>query len=106
MNRWNYLVVLRPTREGMLSEGPTDAEKAAVGAHFAYYSRLVEEGRMLLAGRTTGEPADTIGIAIIHASSLEEAQALVDADPVIVQSVMTAQVQPYSLALFNPKGSE
>lgn len=90
----------------MLTEGPTEAEAAAVSSHFAYFSGLVDEGRMLLAGRTTGEAEKTIGIAILSANSLEEAERIASQDPAILANVMVAEVQPFSLALFNSKATE
>ena len=54
MNFWNYIVLLRPTRLGMLAE-PTLKEIEAVGGHFSYYSSLVKDGQMLLAGRSSGD---------------------------------------------------
>jgi uncharacterized protein YciI len=108
MNRWNYLVILRPTRIEMLTVGPTDEEVSVVSDHFAYCQSLVSEGKMLLAGRTVGALSATIGIAILAADSDEAAQNLVDKDPAIVNGVMTAEIQPYRLALFseNPHRAE
>ena len=107
MNRWNYLVILRPTRIEMLTIGPTDAEMAAVEDHFHYCQSLVKEGKMLLAGRTVGALSETIGITILSAESDEEAQNMVDKDPAMIHGVMQAQIQPYRLALFseNPHNS-
>ncbi|MBS1701324.1 MAG: hypothetical protein JST12_06675 [Armatimonadetes bacterium] len=99
MNRWTHLIVLRPTRYEMLSDGLTDEETRVVGEHFAYCQRLVAEGKMLLAGRTFGPVEKTIGIGIIAAESDEEAQIIVDSDPAIVNGVMTAELQPYRVAL-------
>ncbi len=101
MNRWNYLVILRPTRVEMLTVGPTDEEVSVVAEHFAYCQSLVSEGKMLLAGRTVGTLSETIGIAIIAADSDEAAQDLVNCDPAILHGVMTAEIQPYRLALFS-----
>ena len=103
MNYWNFLVVLRPTRIEMLSEGPTPEEMEAVTGHFAYYSSLVEAGRMLLAGRTQGEAEKTIGIGIFHAVSIEEAEEMMQNDPSIIANVMTADVQPYRVALLSER---
>ena len=107
MNRWNYLVILRPTRIEMLTVGPTDAEIAAVDDLFHYCQRQVAEGRMLLAGRTVGALSETIGITILSAVSDAEAEELVQNDPAIINGVMTAELQPYRLALFseNPHNS-
>ncbi len=99
MNRWNYLVVLRPTRIGMVSDGPTEEEQRIVGEHFEYCRRLVEADKMLLAGRTFGEAEKTLGIAIISAESNEEAQSIASNDPAVKGGVMTAELQPYRVAL-------
>lgn len=101
MNHWNYLVILRPTRIEMLTVGPTDEEVSAVDDHFHYCKNLVLEGKMLLAGRTVGALSDTIGITILSAESDEEAQDIVNHDPAVLHGVMTAEVQPYRLALFS-----
>ena len=98
MNFWNYIVLLRPTRLGMLVE-PTPEEMEAVGGHFSYYSSLVKDGQMLLAGRSSGDADRVFGIGIFHAESLEQAEAIIQKDPAIVAGVMTAEVQPYGLAL-------
>lgn len=107
MNHWNYLVILRPTRLGMLQDGPTPEEQRIVGEHFAYCSALVARGEMLLAGRSLGDPEQVIGIAIFHAESTEEAEAIVAKDPAVKNGVMSAEVQPYGLALLteNPHNS-
>ena len=101
MNYWNYLVILRPTRIEMLTVGPTDEEVSAVEDHFFYYQSLVKEGKMLMAGRTIGALSETIGIAIIHADSGEDAQDFIDRDPAVLHGVMSAEIQPYRLALFS-----
>jgi uncharacterized protein YciI len=108
MKYWNYLLVLRPTRPAMLSEGPTPEEIEAVEAHFLYAQSLVRSGKMLLAGRTHGEAGATIGIIVFHAENDEDAIAMIDQDPVIAKGVMTAEIQPFQIALFseNPHHNE
>lgn len=101
MNRWNYLILLRPTRIGMITEGPTADEQQIVGEHFAYCKALVESDRMLLAGRTFGDAESTIGIAIISAENDEEAQSIAANDPAVKHGVMTSELQPYRVALLN-----
>ncbi len=98
MNFWNYIVLLRPTRLGMLVE-PTPEEMEAVGDHYNYYKSMVEQGQVLLAGRTGGDAEQVYGIGIFHAESMLEAESIAQKDPAIVAGVMTAEVQPYGLAL-------
>jgi len=98
MNFWNYIVLLRPTRIGMLVEASPE-EMEAVGDHFNYYKLLVESGQVLLAGRSSGNAERVFGIGIFHAESMLEAEGIAQNDPAIVAGVMTAEVQPYGLAL-------
>jgi uncharacterized protein YciI len=103
MNHWNYLVILRPTRIEMLTVGPTHEEVKIIDDHFRYCQTLVNEGKMLLAGRTIGALSDTIGIAIFHAESDEVADSIVASDPAVANGTMTAKIQPYRLALLSEK---
>ena len=101
MNLWNYIVLLRPTRIGMLTDGPTPHEQEAVAGHFAYFSGLVADGKMLLAGRSSGSPEQVFGIGIFRAESPEEAETMMNQDPAVIHGVMTAEVQPFQVALFS-----
>ena len=94
-----YLYVLRPTRLAMLTAGPTPAEAAVVGEHFAYLQALTERGVMILVGRTLNNDAETLGLAIFRAGSEAEARAIMENDPAVRQGVMTAKLYPYRIAL-------
>lgn len=96
-----FLYVLQVTRPAMLTEGPTEHERSAIFEHFAYLEKLTDEGTLILAGRTQTTHPETMGLAIFNAESLEEAQAVKNADPVITKGVMTAEVYPYQIALIN-----
>jgi uncharacterized protein len=62
-------------------------------AHGAYHARLVREGRSVAAGGYVGEDG---GMAIIRAASLEEAQAMLAADPAILNGVLAAELRPWA----------
>lgn len=94
-----FLYVLQVTRPEMLTEGPTDREMAIVSEHFAYLQQLLAQGILILAGRTQTTHPETMGLAIFNAESMEAALAIKDADPAIVNGVMTAEVYPYQVAL-------
>lgn len=94
MAEWIY--VLRPVRPS-LATAPTPEEAAAVQHHFTYLTNLLQEGRLLLAGRTLEE--EPFGIVIFEADSQTEAQALMEGDPAVQAGVMTAQLHPYRVAL-------
>lgn len=77
----------------------TDADKKAVGAHFAHLQAATKEGKVILAGRTL-EPGDkTFGLVIFEAPDAAAARAFMAADPAVVANVMTAEVHPYAVAL-------
>lgn len=94
-----FLAILRPTRIDMLTDGPTDEERDAIGRHFAYLKSLTDNGVVVLAGRTMENDATTIGIYVFRAESPDAAQLLAEQDPVIVEEVMTVEVRPFMIAL-------
>ena len=61
-----YLYLLKATRLGMLTEGPTDGEAVVLGQHLDYLARLGEEGTVLLAGRTQTHDESTFGLVILR----------------------------------------
>ena len=96
-----YLYVLRVVPRLRLPEGWTERDNAVVAAHFERLKRLTEEGTVLLAGRTQGLSADDFGLVIFEAASDAEAQALMEADPVVREGLMTARLFPYRVALMH-----
>ena len=93
-----YLYVLRPTRIGMLTEGPTAEEQKSVSEHFAYVSGLAEDGRVLMFGRTANDDERTLGLVVFCAPTPAAADEVVRADPAVRDGVMTAECFPYRLA--------
>jgi len=71
-----WLYTLRPTRVGMVTDGPTEAESVALGEHGAHLARLVEEGVVLLAGRTQDAGPETRGLPASYLESLPSEQVL------------------------------
>ena len=77
----------------------TDADKAAVGRHFARLQAATKAGQVILAGRTT-EPGDkTFGLVIFEAVDDAAARDFMNSDPSVVEKVMTAELHPYAVAL-------
>lgn len=91
-----FAVFLTPVRAGM-PDDPTPAETEAVGAHLAYYERLLDDGDLVLAGRTTASPI--WGVMVFEAGSLEEAERVARADPGVVAGVFEVRVQPFRVVL-------
>lgn len=85
----------------MLRDGLTDAEQSAVTAHLAYLKALVDEGTVLMAGRTLTNDETTFGIVILRAESEIAARALMRADPAVAAGVMYAELFPYRVALWS-----
>jgi uncharacterized protein len=97
-----YLYKLLVVRPQMLIES-TPEESRIVSEHFQYLQKLMADGVLVLAGRTTNNDLSTFGIALINADSEEAAWKIVQGDPVIQNRVMRGEVYPYRLALFEPQ---
>jgi uncharacterized protein YciI len=61
-----------------------------LGRHAAYMQRLMDEGRLFAGG---GYASDDGGMAIITAASIEEARAMLAADPAVVSGIFTAELR-------------
>ena len=97
MQQWLYL--LKPTRLGMVTEGPTPKEAEVVSRHFAHLEALTEKGVMILVGRTQNEDESTFGIAIFEAEDNSAAREIMESDPAVREGVMKAELYPYKVAL-------
>ncbi|HZH99175.1 MAG TPA: YciI family protein [Fimbriimonadaceae bacterium] len=92
----HYVYFIKPCRETFLSDA-TDEELALVGAHFEYLKAALEQGQLVLAGRT--DQQFPIGIAIYSAESGEEAEEFMRADPAVKAGVFTGEFHPFGIAL-------
>lgn len=99
-----FLYRIQPSRVAILTEGATAEESAAVEAHFNYLERLLGENVVLLAGRTLTRDEQTFGIVIFVAPTEEAALAIMHGDPAVQGGVMKAELFPYRIALWAPKG--
>ena len=96
-----YIYVLRVTRPGMLTEGPTAEEAAVVGRHFNFLSRLTEQGVVLMAGRTLTNDERTRGYVVLRAVDEAAARTIMEHDPAVAEGVMTAELFPFKVALWH-----
>lgn len=99
-----YLYRLCPARIGMIAEGPTGEEAAAVSDHVDYLQSLTDRGVVLLFGRTQNRDAGTFGIVIFRAESDEAARAIMENDPAVKGRAMLAELFPYRIAGLNAVG--
>lgn len=97
LKQWLYVLRLPPRLHD--DAAWTDADKAAVGRHFAQLQAATKEGRVILAGRTAEPGAKTFGLVIFEAPDEAAARAFMTSDPAVVAGVMTAELHPYQVAL-------
>ncbi|MFC4159875.1 YciI family protein [Chitinimonas lacunae] len=97
-----YLYLIRPVRPDMLRNGLTAAEEAVMAAHFDYLSQALQDGRLILAGRTLEVDERGFGIAVFRADDQAAAQAFAAADPAVAAGVVSVEVYPYRVALLAP----
>lgn len=84
-----------------LEENWTEEDEAIIGRHFAHLLDLQQSNQLILAGKTAGLDLDTYGLVLFTAHDNDEAQAIMDRDPAIVEGIMTGTLQEYNVALFN-----
>ena len=90
----------------MLTDGSTPEEGAIVSQHFNYLKGLMEQGVVILAGRTLNTDDSSFGIIVFNAASDDDAQQIVDGDPAVRQGVMRATLFPYRVALIQQANVE
>jgi uncharacterized protein YciI len=90
-----YLYLIRPVRPGSI-DGFTSEEESILEAHFQYLQAKLQEGILLLAGPCLDH---TLGIVLLRANSLSEAEAVMCQDPAVAGGVMTAEIHPFRISL-------
>ncbi|MGV3466536.1 MAG: YciI family protein [Heyndrickxia sp.] len=79
----------------------TDRENQIVDNHFSRLSKLLKDDKLILAGRTQTMDENTFGIVILQVETEEEAIQLMNHDPTVKEGIMTAELYPYKVALYN-----
>jgi len=90
-----FMYTLHPTRLEMLTQGPTDSEKALAAAHWAYSKELLEKKVIIFGGRAVERTPDSFAICVIRAGSEEQATAIMNADPAVHGGVFRARLFRY-----------
>jgi len=91
----DYLYLIHPFREGFF-ENPTQAETAAMDAHYQYLQTATRAGRVVLAGPCLDQ---TFGLVVFHAENEAEAGAFMLDDPSVQRNVMMAELHPFEISL-------
>jgi uncharacterized protein len=94
-----FLYKLQLVRGDLLRAGPTEAEQAVVAEHFAYLQNLNAQGTIILVGRTLNTDENAMGLAIFRAESDEAARRVMNDDPAVKKSLMTATLYPFKVSL-------
>lgn len=76
----------------------TDAERAVMSEHFTHLSKLLDEGKVLLAGPCFEDPP--FGLVILATRDADEARALMVADPSVQAGLHTVVVTELRLSLW------
>ena len=82
-------------------ENWTESDKDIVYEHYNNLLKLKEKGILLLAGKTSGQDKDTMGIVIFKADSMKEAKGIMNNDPAIMNGIMTGRLWEYNTAVHN-----
>lgn len=94
-----FIYVLRLLPHLLNEKNWTEREDEIVNRHFVELQRLLNEGKLILAGRTLNMDEKTFGIVIFEADSEEDAQIIMKNDPAVAEGIMTAELFPYRVAL-------
>ena len=70
--------------------------------HFDYLQRLMQDGILILAGRTLTRDYSAFGIAIFRARDDEHMRQITAGDPGVAQKLFRAEWYPYRIALHEP----
>ncbi len=98
MNYYLYkLIPARPT----FAEDMTDAERAVMAEHVAYWTRQRDLGVAVAFG-PVADPAGAWGVAIVETADGQAANDLRAADPAVISGVATAELYPMPVAVVRP----
>ena len=101
-----YIYRIQPVRPEMLSEGATVAETRFTSEHFEYLRRLMQDGILILAGRTLNTDYSAFGIAIVQARDDAHMRQITADDPGVANKLFRAEWYPYRIALHEPANAE
>jgi uncharacterized protein YciI len=88
-----YVLVVLKTGPTRMLDG--EARTAMFAGHMANIQRLAKEGKLAVAGPFMPSDSGWRGLFIFAVESVEEARALTETDPVIVNGEMVAEYHPW-----------
>ena len=84
-----YVLVILKTGPTRVPDGA--GRDAMFAGHFANMKRLADAGKLAVAGPFGQDPAGWRGLYVFAVESIDEARALAETDPVVVQGEMVAE---------------
>lgn len=84
-----YVLVILTTGTQRMPDGPR--RDAMFAGHFANMKRLADAGQLALAGPFVEHPEGWRGLYVFAVDSLDEAKALAESDPVVVEGEMVPE---------------
>jgi uncharacterized protein YciI len=93
----HFLLRLDPVRPDLPATGPTQAEAEAIAAHLGYVQRLLEQGVLLMAGRSQVLEREAFALMLLQADTETQARALMQADPAVAQGVLSGDLHPFQI---------
>jgi uncharacterized protein YciI len=88
-------------------DGLSYLDQPAIGGHIEFMSSLSERGSMVLGGPYTDHDATGIvGMAIVRAASLEDAEALAAEDPTVIAGLIAPRVRPWRAVMGTALGRD
>lgn len=94
-----FIYVLKLIPSLLDLENWTAREEKIVDRHFTKLQELLEEGKLVLAGKTLDLDEKTFGIDILEVESEDEAVMIMKNDPAVTEGIMKAELFPYKIAL-------
>lgn len=86
--------VLALLESGPRRDHPADEAAALQRGHLAYIRKLSDEGKLLLAGPLLDQ-GPLRGIFVLDVATVDEARALVDADPAVKAGRLKVELHPW-----------
>ena len=98
MEKNHYYAIIQPTRKDFITN-PKDEDKQIMSDHFLYLKKLLEQGKLYLAGPTLIE-TDPFGLIIFETESESEARELLESDPSVKLGIQKiADFRPIRISL-------
>jgi uncharacterized protein YciI len=94
-----FISLLRPWRSDFIATMTTE-EKAVMDRHLAYIDKLAGEGKVIIAGAATD---GSVGILVFQAGSAEEAQQILDDDPVANSGIGQLELHPFWVGIHSSR---